>query len=387
MSWPGQLKESDNTAAPASGNAETTSSNAKQQQALQELNNTPTPAAVPAEQPAAAPAPVVPAAAPATPPPAEQTATASTSASVPPPPAEQSTNQAAGAGATPAPYQEFTMSPPMLQPPKSTKNEVSAAADMMFGNGKVSLPLGYSLRQEGVSSPQGAFTVPRNSFYYGGTVSYSYGQAWYIDLSIDQGHSSGNQSIATGFLVDINSSFSIDDTWYHLYLKYTFPQLRGKRFSAYLRAGATYISATLKDNAEGATSETSPYSQKDDTDDIRGNIGFGLGYSLFTTRRLRFDLQVEGEGFYGERFQQSTESIPADLNLTGPQVDINNSLYGGIGRATIGMEYRMGSSGLFKIFGEVGLEVDYTQIQYPGSGTLSEDLWGPYAKLGVRYAF
>jgi hypothetical protein len=282
--------------------------------------------------------------------------------------------------------------PPMLQPPKSTKNEVSASGDIMFGNGKVSLPLGYSLRQEGVASPEGAFSVPRNSTYYGGTISYSHGQAWYIDLSIDQGHSSGTQSIPTGFLGDIDSAFSIDDTWYQLYLKYTFPQLRGKRFSAYLRGGATYISATLNDNSVG--NAAGEYSQKDDTQEIRGNLGFGLGYSLFTTRRFRLDLQVEGEGFYGERFQQSTEEIPGQNQqqgqgpeIVGPQVDINNSLYGGVGRATVGVEYRLGSSGLFKIFGEGGVEVDYTEVQYPGSGTLGEHLWGPYIKLGLRYAF
>lgn len=280
--------------------------------------------------------------------------------------------------------------PPTLQPPRSTKNEVSASFDIMFGEGQVSLPLGYSLNKAlggTASSQQGAFTVPRNSFYYGGTISYSFGQAWYVDLSIAQGHSSGSQTIPTGFLGDIPSSFSIDDTWYQAYLKYTFPQLRGKRFSAYLRAGISYVTATLKDNASQTIDGA--YSQHDDTQDILGNVGFGLAYSLFTTHRLRIDLQGEAEGFFGERSQQTLETLASDRGLPFQTDDINNTLYGGIGRATLRAEYRMGKSGLFKIFGEAGIEGRYDIVDYSGSksGSPNEYLWGPYVKIGARYAF
>lgn len=324
---------------------------------------------------AAAPAAVTEQTAPA---PAEQTPVAT----VPPPPPTAQSEATSTNAANPASFQEFSMTPPpMLQPPKATKNEISASGDMMFGSGTVSLPLGYSLTKGGILSQETAFTVPRNSLYYGGTLSYSHGQAWYVDASIAQGHSSGSQSIATGFLGDIDSTFSIDDTWYQVYLKYTFPQLRGRRFSAYLRGGGTYISSTLNDSAKSGA-----YSQKDDTQEYRGNLGFGLAYSLYSTRRLRFDLQAEGEGFYGERSQQSTESPGS--GYTAPQDNINNTVYGGIGRATLGVEYRLGSSGLLKLFGEVGAEVDYTLVQYPnGGGSHDEDLWGPYLKLGLRYAF
>jgi hypothetical protein len=339
------------------------------------------------EQPASTP-PSAPAETSAPPAPA---VSAEQSATTPPPPASATEQPAAPAAEqAPAPSEGFSMSPPpMLRPPKSTKNEVSVSGDILFGQGKVSLPFGYSLNQAlrgTASSSEGVFTVPRNSLYYGGTLSYSYGQAWYIDLSYAQGHSSGSQSIATGFLGDINSTFSIDDTWYQLYLKYTFPQLRGKRFSAYLRAGASYITSTLKDDSTGASAGV--YSQKDDTQDILGNIGAGLAYSLFTTHRLRVDLQGEIEGFGGERSQQSTESLPDD-GLSGPQTDLSNTLYGGIGIATVRVEYRMGRAGLFKIFGEAGIEGRYTLIEYSGSnaGTPSEYLWGPYIKLGLRYSF
>jgi hypothetical protein len=280
------------------------------------------------------------------------------------------------------------MAPPMLKPPKATKNEISASGDIMFGQGKVSLPLGYSLNKStgGNFTPQ-TFDVPRNSVYYGGTLSYSYGQAWYIDLSIAKGNSSGSQSIPFGDFGNVPSSFSIDDTWYQLYLKYTFPQLRGKRFSAYLRAGASFISATLNDEGTGVA-VGGRYSQNDKTQDILGNVGAGLAYSLYTTHRLRVDLQGEVEGFGGERTQKSLENLSADQGFPFETADINNTLYGGIGLATVHLEYRMGHAGLFKVFGDAGIEGRYTLIQYPsGGGTPTEYLWGPYIKAGLRYSF
>lgn len=350
--------------------------------------------------PPPAPAPVAPAAAQAAPaataPPATvppPLATPPPVAPVPPPPPTETTAQVPPAPATAQPGETstnemsgFSMAPPpMLAAPKSTKNEVSASGDFMFGQGQVSLPLGYSLNKAeggGVTSEQGAFTVPRNSTYYGGTLSYSYGQAWFIDASIAHGNSSGTQSIPTGFLGDINSSFSIDDTWYQLYLKYTFPQLRGKRFSAYLRGGVSYVSATLNDNSPGE------YTQKDNTQDYLGNVGVGLAYSLYTTHKLRIDLQGEIEGFGGVRYQQSLETLPGQGRV-GVTADINNTLYGGVGIATIHGEYRMGKSGLFKIFGDVGFEGRYDIVNYSDSANSApnEYLWGPYLKLGLRYDF
>jgi hypothetical protein len=280
------------------------------------------------------------------------------------------------------------MAPPMLKAPKATKNEISASGDIMFGSGKVSLPLGYSLNKStgGGFTPE-TFDVPRNSVYYGGTISYSYGQAWYIDLSIAKGSSSGSQAVPTGEFGSLPSSFSIDDTWYQLYLKYTFPQLRGKRFSAYLRAGASYITATLNDEGTGAA-VGGRYSQHDTTDDILGNLGAGLAYNLFATHRMRVDLQGEIEGFGGERMQKTLESLSGDVGFPFVADNINNTLYGGIGLATVHVEYRMGHAGLFKIFGDAGIEGRYTLVQYPsGGGTPSEYLWGPYIKAGLRYSF
>ena len=99
-------------------------------------------------------------------------------------------------------------------------------------------------------------------------------------------------------------------------------------------------------------------------------------------------LERDVEGFGGVRHQQSTESLPS-RDLFGPTVSIDNTLYGANGRATVHGEYRMGKSGLFKVFGDVGVEGRYDIINYTDSANSApnEYLWGPYIKLGLRYDF
>ena len=290
----------------------------------------------------------------------------------------------------PAPVGEAMMiaaPPAALQAPKPTKHEISVSGDFMVGSGTITLPLGYSLSQSlnSPNTPVGAFSVPRNSTYYGGTISYSYGQAWYVDLSYAKGQSSGNQSIDTGSLGALSSTFSVDDTEYQLYLRYAFPQLRGKRFSAYLRGGISYVTANLQDDASSPA--VGRYTQRDKTTDILGNLGFGLGYSLYSSRKFRFGLQLDVEGFYGTRSQVTLETLSADEGVNFVSANIDNSLYGVIGRVTARAEYRLGKTGLFKIFGDVGVEGRYTLIDYPNAGSQSEDILGIYAKIGIRYAF
>jgi hypothetical protein len=301
-------------------------------------------------------------------------------------------NGATDATQTPAPatagQDMMSAAPPTLAPPKATKNEVSASADFMLGQGTVTLPVGYSLNQSlggSAGNIVGAFSVPRNSTYYGGTISYSYGQAWYIDLSYEQGQSSGSQSINTGSLGSLASNFTINDTWYQAYVRYTFPSLRGKRFSAYLRAGVSFVQSDLADDASSPAIKR--YTQKDTTQDELGNLGFGLGYSLYTSHRLKVGLQLEGEGFFGTRSQDSLETLSADVGVKFVSDTIDNTLYGGIARATVRFEYRLGQSGLFKIFGDLGVQGRYTMIQYPGASAPDEMLYGPYVKVGIRYAF
>jgi len=288
--------------------------------------------------------------------------------------------------AAPRTNEEVSLPTPTLPPPtllalKPKKNEVSVSGDFMLGEGTVTLPLLYSLHAKSGSFTPTVAKPTRSSDYFGATLSYSYGQAWYFDLSYSQGNSSGSQSMTfPGHLGSANSSFSIDDDWYQAYVRYTFPGLRGKRLSAYLRAGVTYIQSTLDD-----TSILPPgvYTQNDKATDIRGNLGAGLGYNIYSSRRFRFGLDAEGEGFFGKRSQDSLET----LNGAGPTVSINNTLYGGIGRAVAHFEYRFGRTGLLRCFLDGGAEVDYTMISYPSAGTPNELLWGPYVKFGLRYSF
>lgn len=278
--------------------------------------------------------------------------------------------------------------------PRLRKNEISVSGDFFLGQGNVTLPFGFALAN--ALNPllpeplQGTVNkADRSSDYFGGTVSYSYGQAWYLDLAYAHGSSSGNVPVSLSpneaIFEHLDSTFSITDDWYQAYIRYTFPGLRGKRLSAYLRAGVSYVQATLTDAAPIPT--LGVYAETDKTDDLLGNVGFGVGYSLYATRHVRLGVQVEGEGFYGRRSQKITETFVGDLGLNLPQVSINNDLYGGIGRGTVRFEYRLGQTGAFKLFADGGIQGKFTMINYSGLGSFDELLWGPYVKVGVRYAF
>lgn len=343
---------------------------------LQAWPGDPTGAALLAQAQQGAPTPVVPAAAPEQP--ASAPPTSDLSATIEPslrPPGSDSSESA-----------------PMPKPPKATKHEVSASVDYLLGSGTVTLPVGYSLANTlpGTPVPVGAKEADRTSTYYGATISYSYGQAWYFDLSYASGDSSGVQDIDVLSLGKLPSDFTITDTWNQAYVRYTFPSLRGKRFSAYLRAGVTFVQADLKIDSQ--LPNGGRYTQTDATEDQLGNVGFGMGYWLYKSPRLRLALQLEGEAFYGTRTQDTLET----LSLTQPgtaflPATIDNTLSGGIGRATLRMELPLGRSGLFKVYMDGGLAGRITMIDYPDSSisasATSELLWGPYVKLGIRYAF
>ncbi len=280
-------------------------------------------------------------------------------------------------------------------PLRVRKNEISASGDFFLGQGNVTLPFGFSLAKAinplvGTELLRGTVNkADRSSDYFGGTISYSYGQAWYLDLAYAHGTSSGSVPVSLSsspLYEQLPSSFAINDDWYQAYIRYTFPGLRFKRLSAYLRAGVSYVQAELTDAAPIPVFGL--YRETDKTDDLLGNLGFGVGYSLYATRHVRLGLQVEGEGFYGRRSQNITEEIPNDRGLVLEPVSINNDLYGGIGRGTVRFDYRLGQTGAFIIFADGGMQAKFTMINYPsGLGSFDELLWGPYVKVGVRYRF
>jgi hypothetical protein len=130
------------------------------------------------------------------------------------------------------------------------------------------------------------------------------------------------------------------------------------------------------------------YTQDNEAQDLLGNLGFGVRYTIYANRQLSIGLQAEGEGFYGTRTQDSNETLTEDFGLEPVTVSLDNTLMGGIGRGTVRFEYRLGSSGLLRVYLDAGFQAKFTIVDYPdGGGSENELLWGPYAKLGVRYSF
>lgn len=329
--------------------------------------NTPAPIRV-AESPTPAPAPQAP---PPTSPPASETVVITPGA--PPPPAVPAAQPTAGGPPS-------ATVPVNITTAKPTRNQISASADYLLGQGNVTLPFGFSLKSLGIGFSPTVIKPSRNSDYFGGTLSYSFGQEWFIDASYAHGTSSGGFELPFG---GGPSTFTIDDNWYQGYIRYAFPSLQGTHLSAYLRAGATYVTADQSDISHTDLE----YQQINTAKDILGNLGFGGLYLWHPSSRIRFGVQLEGEGFFGNRDQKTQESLVRTSEI-GPTVSLSDTLYGGIGRATLRFEYAIGHSRLLRAFADGGFELKYTEITYPqGAGTFNELLWGPYVKAGIRYSF
>lgn len=282
-----------------------------------------------------------------------------------------------------------------LPQPTVYKNELSASADFMYGRGTITVPIGYALRNASAAFPVNAVSADRSTVYYGGTVSYSFGRSWYLDVSGENGRSTGSTSISIPNLSQpgtFPASFNVNDTWYQAYLRYNFKNfLAGSRFRAYLRGGVSLVNATL-DTVNSSFSSGQHfgagdfYSEHDKTFDVLGNLGFGLTYSLYSTVRLKMGLQMEGEGFGGNRSQDITETFVPSPSLSG-KTTINDTVYGAIGRLTLHADYRLGETGRWKMTGDIGMMTKYSFVSYPDFGTKEELLYGPYAKVGVSFVF
>jgi hypothetical protein len=263
-----------------------------------------------------------------------------------------------------------------IEPPPVTKNEIAVSGDYLHGYGNVTLPIGFTFASKPVVG-----TPDRDTDFAGVTVSYSYGQAFYADLSYAHGRSEGNFDIPNIIGPSKSTTFTITEDSYQLFGRYTFPALQGTRFSAYLRAGVSYIPAELKDVSDAP----GVYQQRDEIDDVLGNVGFGLSYSVYSAKRSKVILNLEGEGFYGHRWQDSEEKVFGARTTKS----FENDLYGAIGRATVRFQYGFGRSGLLKFFADAGMAVKHTTIDYSEFhfGNEYELLWGPYVKTGLRYQF
>lgn len=274
----------------------------------------------------------------------------------------------------------------MPAPPKTTRNEIALSADYVLGQGNVTLPFGSGLAASGLTVPRSVEDADRESTYYGATYAYSLGQAWYIDLAYSTGDTSGNFTINFGGL-PTPMSVSIKDDWYQIYLRYTFPQLRGKRFQAYLRGGVSYVQSDLSaDFKSGALT----YNQQTETGEYYGNLGLGATYPLYRKGRFQIRLNADAEIFAGQRSTDVKESVTlVGLGLVNPPSgtdSFDGLIYGGYSRATIRFQYELTESGLLRAFLDGGGQVKYSQIDYP-NGWFDELLWGPYVRCGLLYSF
>ena len=274
-------------------------------------------------------------------------------------------------------------------------NEVSATADFLYGQGNVTLPLGYALAKSlpGNSLRPQVMTVNRSTEYYGGTVSYAYNRSWCLDFSYANGSSSGAQNVTINntFLGNVspghfNANLDYRANQYQLYLRHNFHDwLAGTPFQAYVRGGVDLVDATMTVNDN---SPSPLYQQRDETTDVTGNLGVGLTFSLYHTPRFQLSLQGEGDGSWGGRCQDSTETLPLDYNLGPTHAHINNELYGCFGRGTLHADWRVGQSERWCLTGDVGLQARYTIVTFPdGGGSPAEYLWGPCVQIGVRFVF
>ena len=278
-----------------------------------------------------------------------------------------------------------------------TKNEIQASGDFLYGQGYVTLPFQFGLANENPTKFTPVVTQPdrKSDYFTGGTVSYSRGQAFFIDLSYARGSSSGGGLLPLGGATPEAGTFTISDDVFQVYFRYTPKRFRGTRLSPYIRIGVTYALGDVKALLDNEATQTH-YQQTDKITDYLGNVGFGLNYWFYRGDQLKIGFQFEGEGFYGTRSQSDQESLsvttvvprrPPVTSLTVGSASIHNSLYGGIGRGTFRFQYTLGSSGLFKVFADGGMQTKYTEIQYSGFGNKDELLWGPYARVGFSYSF
>lgn len=285
---------------------------------------------------------------------------------------------------------------------KEAKNELAISGDYLLGEGHVTIPIGFALNSRGFAARPVIESPNFTGNYFGGSMSYSYGDAWFFDVSYAMARYNGDVDVPPltfpGISQIISTHYSIDEDWYQAYVRYGFPALRGKRIAAYVRAGVSYVPTTLDVSPNQLA--TLNYAEHDEYYDITGNIGFGVAYSLIRKSRLTLGLQLEGEGFYGERNQSDTESasVPSTVVVLGQPASvahptdsttIDNTLWGGTALVALRLQYYLGRARLARVFLEGGMLGTYTTVGYSkyGFGDPDELLYGPYVKVGLRVSF
>jgi len=229
----------------------------------------------------------------------------------------------------------------------------------------------------------------RSANYWGTTLAFSYKSHWFFDLAYRQGSSSGNEHVPLGRNPDgstftVPSEFSIKDQWYQAFVRYEFRP--GEVLQPYVKAGFSYVTADLNDTAVHPAGGL--YEQTTKTQDYLGNVGLGVLWRIIPTGRFQVGLQLEVEGLYGARQQDNLEKLPEVGRFDQWQtVKIDNTLYGAVGRGTVKLDYFLDRRALWWLFANIGVQANYTLVDYPDLGQYDELLWGPYVKLGLLYKF
>lgn len=268
---------------------------------------------------------------------------------------------------------------------------VEVTGDVLIGYGNTLVPVGFALSGLAGFTPS-VQSPPRNSTYFGGTVSYRFTPRWQMDVAYSQGTSSGDFTVNPHDKrfpqYSIPSSFTLDDNWLQIYgrrrLEYGPDWLQ-----LYLRAGVTYVDGkTLSSSLPGYAF----YVNKDTFTDLTGNFGLGAFVRLHPSKDRRWEWAAvfEAEGFAGVR----SRSIEETTIPTGTQSSKTDDLiYGGLGRATLRVGYTFGERESWDVFMEGGIQTRWTEENFSAPGLPKNDeqqsdlLWGPYGRFGLRHRF
>lgn len=280
--------------------------------------------------------------------------------------------------------------------------DVQVSGDYLLGNGTISTPFNFALQGTEFSAPEVVELSDRDSTYWGTTLQVTLPSGWAVEFSYARG-TSETSNLASISEVDSVVTYQLDDSWYQIFGKYTFPGLSSQRFSTEIRFGGSWVDSEL--SAQGNFLSTS-YSQVNNMTDWLGNLGFGLEYVLKETRDYRFKVigVLEGEGFAGVRNQDIRETVSYPLvDVTAPQVtgttELDNLIYGGGGRLALRLFYNVTESGRLKVYADGGVQTRYTRVNYPDvetnvggvqqtqDVTVGEVLWGPFVRVGLLYRF
>lgn len=276
---------------------------------------------------------------------------------------------------------------------KEAKDEFAISADYFRPEGDITVPVNFNVPGQ----PKEVINPGISGDFFGSTLSYSRGDTWFVDLSYSEGSYSKNDSVPITRAGSEGVSVSRDENWYQADVRYAFPWLRGKRLSAYVRAGISYMPATVHVDTIGLPTEV--INETDKFNDLTGNLGFGVGYALFKNSRWAISLQLEGDGLYGDRSQSVSENeafasgfvngSPSFGSPVSASTHLDNDLWGGSTRGTIRIQYYLGKARLARLFLDGGMGADYLAVDYSkyGFGSPGELFWGPYVKLGLRVSF